>query len=43
MVYVPHASVPQVRQELAQLQEFRAILEELCAIRHELLKRRESR
>jgi hypothetical protein len=43
MVYVPQDSVPQVRQELAQLQEFRAVLEELCALRHELLKRRETR
>lgn len=43
MVYVPQDSVPQVRQELAQLQEFRTVLEELCGIRHELLKRRESR
>jgi Family of unknown function (DUF6788) len=43
MVYVPHDSVPQVRQELAQLQEFRAVLEELCALRHELLKRRATR
>jgi Family of unknown function (DUF6788) len=43
MVYVPQDSVPQVRQGLAQLQEFRAVLEELCALRHELLKRRATR
>lgn len=41
--YVPQASVPHVRQELAQLQEFRAVLEELCALSREVLKRREAR
>lgn len=43
MVYVPQAAVEQVAQKLANLQVFRAVLEELCAINRELLKRRAER
>ena len=40
MVYVPQAAVEQVKQKLANLQAMRAVLEELCDINRELLKRR---
>lgn len=41
MDYVPQASVSQVREYLANYQHTREILEEICAINRELLRRRE--
>jgi hypothetical protein len=41
MDYVPQAYVEQVKQFLANHQLARAILDEICAINHELLRRRE--
>ena len=43
MVYVPQAGVEQVKQQLANLQAFRAVLEELCTINRALLTRRAER
>jgi|SRR5262245_42378371 len=40
LIYVPQAMVAQVQQQVAQLQTFRTLLEELCAIACELLTRR---
>jgi hypothetical protein len=42
LIYVPQATVAQVQQQVAQLQTFRALLEELCEIACELLTRRAS-
>ena len=41
MDYVPQAYVEQVRQYLANYQRTREILEEICTINRELLRRRE--
>ena len=41
MDYVPQAYVEQVQAYLANYQRTRAILEEICAINRELLRRRE--
>jgi len=41
MVYVPKDYVEEVEYKLENLQEFRKVLEELCEINRELLKRRE--
>ena len=41
MDYVPQAYVEQVRQYLDNYHHTRAILEEICTINHELLRRRE--
>ena len=40
LIYVPQAMVAQVQQQLAHLQTFRALLEELCDIACKLLTRR---
>jgi hypothetical protein len=40
LIYVPQATVAQIRQQLAHLQTFRTRLEELCEIACELLTRR---
>ena len=40
LIYVPHAMVAQVQEQLAQLQTVRALVEELCDIGCELLTRR---
>jgi hypothetical protein len=40
LIYVPHAMVAQVQEQLAQLQTVRMLLEELCDIGCELLTRR---
>ena len=40
LIYVPHALVAQVQEQLAQLQTVRALVEELCDIGCELLTRR---
>jgi hypothetical protein len=40
LIYVPHAMVAQVQEQLAQLQTFRTLVEELCNIGCELLTRR---
>jgi hypothetical protein len=41
MDYVPQAALAEVRTALANYQDTREILEELCAINRELLRRRE--
>ena len=41
MDYVPQAYQEQVKQFLANHQRVRSILDEICAINHELLRRRE--
>jgi hypothetical protein len=41
MDYVPQGALEQVRAALAEYQRTRAILEEICAINRELLRRRE--
>lgn len=41
MDYVPQAYLTQVRESLANYQRTREILEEICAINRELLRRRE--
>ena len=41
MDYVPQGYVPQVREYLANYQRTREILEEICTINRELLRRRE--
>jgi hypothetical protein len=41
MDYVPQGHQPQVAQYLANYRQIREILEELCAINRELLRRRE--
>jgi hypothetical protein len=41
MDYVPQAVLEQVRTYLANYQRLRALLEEICAINSELLRRRE--
>ncbi len=41
MDYVPQAYQEQVKQFLANHQRVRTILDEICAINHELLRRRE--
>jgi hypothetical protein len=41
MDYVPQAALEQVRTSLANYQRLRAVLEEICAINGELLRRRE--
>jgi len=41
MVYVPKEYVEEVEHKLENLQEFRKVLEELCEINRELLRRRE--
>jgi cell shape-determining protein MreC len=41
MDYVPQGAVAQVREYLANYQRTREILEEICAINRELLRRRE--
>lgn len=41
MDYVPQGAVAQVREYLANYQRTRDILEEICAINRELLRRRE--
>jgi hypothetical protein len=43
LIYVPQATVAQVQEQLSQLQTFRALLEELCEIACELLRRRASK
>jgi hypothetical protein len=40
LIYVPHAMVAQVQEQLAQLQTVRTLVEELCDIGCELLTRR---
>ena len=40
LIYVPQTRVAQVQEQLAQLQTFRTLLEELCDIACELLTRR---
>jgi len=40
LIYVPHTMVAQVQEQLAQLQQVRTLLEELCNIGCELLTRR---
>jgi hypothetical protein len=43
LLYVPQAMVAQVQQQVAQLQTFRPLLEELCEIACALLTRRAGR
>jgi hypothetical protein len=40
LIYVPHTMVARVREQLAQLQTVRTLIEELCNIGCELLIRR---